>query len=320
MESASTIKAQLGAALGSNGLPYWRSLSDFLSGKVSRSEFERIVRKWIDTPELVKLHNSLIMSMMVVSRRDPAFDPNAGSNLPARKRRKLMPHQDPPPRLRRWIVGIRKQERERLRALAPTGGSGPAPSWYDDEISLERAIMLRPEGKNPPGTRVPIQLSSTSRTLPSHQNLTERISLIASQHNLTTSRPVAALATAAIEAFLKQLAMHALTLTSSSHPFTSISPASGQNTSTLPSSLIASHSQSTLTLSSLLSLLTVVPASLPTSSAAMDKLFLRGPDLDASDGRRSESELAMESGLDEGLAQYWALLSARSGVRDFIAG
>jgi len=219
-----------------------------------------------------------------------------------------MPHQDPPPRLRRWIVGIRKQERERLRALASTSGSSPASSWYDEEIGLERAIMLRPEGK------------SGLLYDKIHQNLTERISLIASQHNLTTSRPVAALATTAIEAFLKQLAMHALTLTSSSHPFTSISPASGQNASTLPSSLIPSHSQSTLTLSSLLSLLTVVPASLPTSSAAVDKLFLRGPDLDAPDGHRSESELAMESGLDEGLAQYWALLSARSGVRDFISG
>jgi len=207
-----------------------------------------------------------------------------------------------------------------LGALGSISGSNPRATWRDDEISLERAIMLRPEGKNPPGTRVPIQLSSTTRTLPSLQNLTERISLIASQHNLTTSRPVAALATAAIEAYLKQLSIHALTLTSSSHPFTSISPASAQNTSTLPPSLIPSHSQSTLTLSSLLSLLTVVPASLPTPSAAVDKLFLRGPNLDVPDGHRQKSELAMESGLDEGLAQYWALLSARSGVRDFIGG
>ena len=101
-----------------------------------------------DTILLVKLHNSLLTSMVVVSRSDPTFDPNAGSNLPARKRRKLMPHQDPPPRLRRWIVGIRKQERERLRALGSVSGDAPQATWRNDEISLERAIMLRPEGKS----------------------------------------------------------------------------------------------------------------------------------------------------------------------------
>ena len=52
---------------------------------------------------------------------------------------------------------------------------------------------------DPPFTRVPVQLSTSTRALPSQQNLLERVSLIASQHNLTTSRPVAVLATAAIE-------------------------------------------------------------------------------------------------------------------------
>lgn len=49
------------------------------------------------------------------------------------------------------------------------------------------------------GTRVPVQLSSASRTLPGTQNLAELISLIASQNNLTASKSVASLASAAIE-------------------------------------------------------------------------------------------------------------------------
>lgn len=52
MSSANSIKAQLASSLGSNGLPYWRSLSSFLSGKQSRTEFEKEVRQWINTPEL----------------------------------------------------------------------------------------------------------------------------------------------------------------------------------------------------------------------------------------------------------------------------
>lgn len=55
------------------------------------------------------------------------------------------------------------------------------------------------------GTRVPVQLSSASRTLPGIQNLAERISLIASQNNLTASKPVATLASAAIEVCYCQL-------------------------------------------------------------------------------------------------------------------
>lgn len=50
--SVNSVKAQLATLLGSNGLPYWRSLSDFLAGKSSRTEFERDIRQWINTAEL----------------------------------------------------------------------------------------------------------------------------------------------------------------------------------------------------------------------------------------------------------------------------
>jgi len=335
--SSASVKAQLGSALGSNGLPYWRSLSDFLNGKASRSEFEKIVRAWIDTPDLVHLHNTLLMSMITTARGDPIFNPASasatsngkstggpnGSSAPARKKRRILPpHQDPSPKLKKWVMGIKKAERERIKGLLSSGYS-PQPLWKDDEVGLERSIMLRAEGKNPAGTRVPLSLSTMTRTLPSQQNLAERISLIASQHNLTTSRPVASLATAAIEAYLKQITMHALTLTSSSHPFTSITPASANTgSSTFPHSGSNIQHPSTLSVSSFISLFTVVPSSNPGPSAAIDRLFLEGGRLDGLDADRRDGrqdvEDALDAGLDEGLAQYWGLISARSGVRDFL--
>lgn len=112
-------------------------------------------------------------------------------------------------------------------------------SMVPDEMRLEKPIVLRKEGKSKrfrahrfsnegpyiccgrggivththtncdasfllfpldaSGTRPPVQLSSASRTLPGTQHLAERISLIASQNNLTVSKPVATLASAAIE-------------------------------------------------------------------------------------------------------------------------
>lgn len=88
------------------------------------------------------------MSMIVVSRLDPSKDVNGGasSSHPSRKRRRLLPHQDPPPRLRKWVVGLRRAERDRVRGIssAPAGGSASIP----DELRLERPILLRKEGKS----------------------------------------------------------------------------------------------------------------------------------------------------------------------------
>ena len=58
---------------------------------------------------------------------------------------------------------------------------------------------------DPPGTRVPVQLSYNTHALPSTQNLSDRISLLASQHNLAANKPVATLLGAALEVRLDSL-------------------------------------------------------------------------------------------------------------------
>lgn len=50
------IKAALAMALGSNAQTYWRNLSDFLQGKMSRAEFEDLMQEKLDTPQLSKYH------------------------------------------------------------------------------------------------------------------------------------------------------------------------------------------------------------------------------------------------------------------------
>ena len=96
------------------------------------------------------LHNALLMSMITVARADPTYDPTAASSstMPARKRRRLLPHQEPPPRLRKWILGIRKFERERLLGTGLSVSTGGLPQWKDDEIAQERSVALRQEGKS----------------------------------------------------------------------------------------------------------------------------------------------------------------------------
>jgi hypothetical protein len=52
MAPAMELKAQLAAALGTNGLPYWRTLGDFLCARISRQEFDDILQDLINTPDL----------------------------------------------------------------------------------------------------------------------------------------------------------------------------------------------------------------------------------------------------------------------------
>lgn len=56
---AQLIKGQLASELGSSGLSYWRTLADFLGGKIVRAEFEDLVRKQINTPRLGESYTSL---------------------------------------------------------------------------------------------------------------------------------------------------------------------------------------------------------------------------------------------------------------------
>ena len=46
------IKAALAMALGANAPSYWRNLSDFLQGKMSRAEFEDVMLEKLNTPQL----------------------------------------------------------------------------------------------------------------------------------------------------------------------------------------------------------------------------------------------------------------------------
>jgi hypothetical protein len=296
----STIKSQLVAALGPNGRDYWENLNGFIVGKISRQEFEDVVREWINTPELVHLHNSFLLTMISsAGTLDPPDTKPDGPQQPHNKRRRLLPHQDPPPKLKKWVIGLGKRERETLKNNPPMPFD---PNLRDDEIILDRGVRLRAEGKNPAGTRVALPLSTSIRALPNLQNLTDRVTLIASQHNLTASKRAIHLLASALEAYLKNLSMHALSLTSGCHPFSSIQPAS-------PSPMTP------LSLSAFETLFTISPSEIPNLSATSITL----------ETLKAESEHPIDDGSDgaEGEdvnAQLMKLMKMRSAFRARNAG
>ncbi|CAE6473428.1 unnamed protein product [Rhizoctonia solani] len=221
------IKAELVGLLGSKGRPYWNTLSEFIKAKISRSEFEERVTEWLNTPRLVSLHNSLLTALIYSASASSNGDLGDGINggPKPRSRRRLLGHDKDgeSSRLRRWAVDMGRKERERVRNNAGAGPrtGGPARSKRGDagaspglrsEIRSERGVRLMKERGNPPGTHLAIPLCESSRILPTQQNLFDRMSLIASQHDMTSSKTAVALLMTSLDAHLKHLSGRALDL------------------------------------------------------------------------------------------------------------
>ncbi|KAG8678629.1 hypothetical protein FRC09_019682, partial [Ceratobasidium sp. 395] len=170
------------------------------------------------------LHNSLLSALIYsasASLNLESLDVNGGPK--PRSRRRLLAHEKDVevPRLRRWAVDLGRQERERIRntvgAAARGGGRGKrgdvaATPGLRSEIRSERGVRLMKERGNPPGTHLAIPLCEITRVLPTQQNLFDRMSLIASQHDMTSSKTAVALLMTSLDAHLKHLSGRALDL------------------------------------------------------------------------------------------------------------
>ncbi|KAL0953541.1 hypothetical protein HGRIS_004763 [Hohenbuehelia grisea] len=315
LSSTGTIKSQLTAALGYKAPEYLQTLRDFVSGKISRAEFESSAEKLLDSSNLIQLHNALIISLFDATtyhKRPPTPPPDL-PKPPPRKRQRVLPYQGPDdpddgtlmsPRLRKWIVGVGKRERERVKKLqaatAPIEPSRPRPEA--DEIARERGVMLLSERSDPPGSRLPLHLLTITRT-PTIQHIADKINLVCSQHNLQQpSRMVYTLINVAYETHLKKLITQALTLTSSSASISSIHPS-------------ASHTRShTLPLSAFETLFTISPSILPNNSAAASQLALNDGSTYLDDDE--DAAVLKDREVRDQRWQLFALLGERSTVKD----
>ncbi|KAF9820596.1 hypothetical protein IEO21_01299 [Rhodonia placenta] len=329
LPSTTTSRHQLISALGPKAPSYWTALKEYLCARISRVEFDEQVKELLDTTHLrlpVQLHNSLIVSLFDTSAHlAPPTPPPDVPKPPARKRRRTLPYQgadtfDPTSlrssRLKRWTVGLGRRERERVRHLeAAAVALDQRPQIHKDEIAAERGVQLVPERGEPPGSRLPLHLASSSRGF-TLQHISDRINLICAQHNLgAPSKSVSSLMMLAFEvrcvnmfvasftdvadaqAKLKQIISQALSLTSTSHAITSI------KTSTRISN---NHVLST---SAFDTLFTVSPSVLPNKSAAAMRLALGDNECEEEPSLKDRDEHIERH-------QLLALLSERSTVRD----
>ncbi|KAJ8094339.1 hypothetical protein AAF712_005720 [Marasmius tenuissimus] len=322
LSSTSTIKQQIVTHLGSNAHKYFDSLHDFVTGRISRAEFDDTLKPILDGPNLIQLHNALIISLFDSrSHRRHVSPPSDLPKPPPRKRRRMLPYQGPEAseddlslrstRLKRWTVSMGKPERERIRHLkeAPLLKEPPRPREDTDEIARERAVALPQEREAPPGTHVGVPLASHTRSL-TVQLIAERINLICAQYSLPIpARAVPTLMHLACEVKLKQLITHALTLTTDSLAISSITT-SNEGTST------HHHSHKALTTRAFETLFTLSPYDLPNKSAAAMRLALG--DREEEDDR--DVPLLKSREVTDQRWQIMALLGERSTVKEALRG
>ncbi|KAJ7915520.1 transcriptional regulator of RNA polII, SAGA, subunit-domain-containing protein [Mycena leptocephala] len=320
LSSTSTLKAQLKGHLGPKADLYFSTLNHFVSGQTSRVEFEESIRAILDAPNLVQLHNALIISLFDATshKRPPSPTAVPRPKPPARKRRRVLPYQGPAEdldalslrsaRLKRWALSMGKRERERSEIVS--GCSLDARPLLSDDISAERGVALLSERNNAPGSHMPVHLAATAGA-PTVQHIADRMNLICAQNNLAApSRAVPSLMNLACEAMLKQLLTHALTLTSTSQTISSITPSTSRTTH--------ARTQPVLTTQSFNTLFTVSPADLPNKSAAALRLGFMG-DEDGGDSDR-DVVLLKDREVRDQRWQIVALLGERSTVREVLRG
>ncbi|TFL05426.1 transcriptional regulator of RNA polII, SAGA, subunit-domain-containing protein [Pterulicium gracile] len=324
LSSTPTLKAWLTAHLGPTLSPkYFDALSDFFNARVSRDEFSEAIHNSAAaasaaSDRLMQVHNALIISLFDATthhRRSGDGDHHQEEGI-----------EDDgmwSDKLRKWVIGMGRVERERIKSLAmlnsaPAAGvddeggaiggdtAAAAPFLAEtDEINMERAVVYLPERGEPPGVRRPMSLAVLTRA-PTVQHIADRVNLISAQHDLAApSKDVASLLLLALEAKIKQLVTHALTLTQSGLSIQSIPTISGA----------ASSSGRVLSIDALDTLFTVSPSDLPQGSAAvMTRLSLgddRGDDVDGAD-----LLLIRDREVSDQRWQVMALLAERSAVRE----
>ncbi|THU99157.1 hypothetical protein K435DRAFT_941039 [Dendrothele bispora CBS 962.96] len=319
LSSTSVIKTQINNHLGHKAATYFDCLHSFVTGKISRTEFDDTLKPILDAPNLIQLHNALIISLFDArSHKRPITPPPDLPKPPPRKRRRTLPYQGPDmsdedmtlrsSRLKRWTVSLGKHERERIRTLPEV--PPPNDPINTDEIARERGVVLLRENADPPGSRLPVQLASVTRA-PTIQHIVDRINLICAQNSLKQpTRAVSTLMQLACEVKLKQLITHALTLTTDSLAISSVS----RSQSNQPAH---HHSQKILSTAAFETLFTISPADLPNKSAAAMRLAL-GDREDEDEDR--DIPLLQDQDLYDRRRQIIALLGERSSVKEILRG
>ncbi|KZO96115.1 hypothetical protein CALVIDRAFT_537305 [Calocera viscosa TUFC12733] len=319
-----------------------------------RQEMDAVLDGLLKGTDALALHNAFLLSILRTASLSPSALaalslPPPGSSA-GKKRKRLYPHQGDygdeedggrSKRMREWVVGMGRQERERLKGLARAGGEEYRPA----EVGEERGVRYIPGTAYSAHTLPSTLLATHTRALPAAQILQQRLASIALSRGLPggVAPECVPLLTAALESHLKSLVSRGLSLTQRGLSFASIrtaalGPAQLVNHPIVTAAAAAAEvkllpkkekekdnaaEQRPLGLQDVRTLLSIAPSELPAKTASTVRLAWNDPlpsepaptlpSLAAAQGTTTGS-----SRRDAAARQLERLLGLRSGVREEI--
>ncbi|KAG8836102.1 hypothetical protein FRC17_010035 [Serendipita sp. 399] len=297
-------KAALAVALGANASAYWKNFSDFLQGKTSRAEFEDFVTERLKTDHLKQLHNNLLMEIITAACTTEPDTLTTSSIIPTNKRKRVHPYQGTiddgdtfhSKRLKQWIVGLPKGERQELLRQGSYAETHPR----EQRLRLEEVRQVK-------GYEI-------------NTHLHDRLKATTMEHGLTinpsTSRTFARFFNQALEDFLIKIITATLTtITRSDSRYESIqAPAIVEEQSSFQTAKNLGK-KVTISIMSLATTFHITPSILPFPSPSVLKVMMR--EFKWPDENESATSSKGQKGLilsAKPLSDYYRLFrAARSG-------
>ncbi|KAF9319223.1 hypothetical protein BG006_003019 [Podila minutissima] len=181
------LKQQLAEALGDNGPSYWQALTDFVSGKLNRQEFDFYANLYLSRKN-APLHNQFILANIHNAQREapPPTTRSVGWSK-GKKSKEGTKEQEPKRRkIKNQVMSLGKAERERIKSLKEQNRNNGAVKQKLKEHRISKP--LAPPLPQPSiveynrGAHAP--LCFDSKELPDFEAMKDRMTAIAMENGL----------------------------------------------------------------------------------------------------------------------------------------
>ncbi|KAF9414437.1 hypothetical protein BGZ94_000394 [Podila epigama] len=184
------LKQQLAEALGDNGPSYWQALTDFVSGKLNRQEFDFYANLYLSRKN-APLHNQFILANIHNAQREapPPSTRSVGmskgkKNKDGSSARDLEPKRR---KIKNQVLSLGKSERERIKSLKDQSRNNGAvvPKLKEHRISKPLAPSLPQPAQLAEynrGAHAP--LCFDSKELPNFEAMKDRMTAVAMENGL----------------------------------------------------------------------------------------------------------------------------------------
>ncbi|OAD77424.1 hypothetical protein PHYBLDRAFT_60557 [Phycomyces blakesleeanus NRRL 1555(-)] len=191
MQEMRTIKQRLADALGDNGPLYWSAMKEFITGNLSRIEFDFYANLYLNRQNAY-LHNAFILSTIQNSKvnSQPVRKPNPQLNSKRKRIKESREVQELEARkkLKMDVMSLSRADRESLNKLVKAGNTIQLKAFVDKALGnltgQSPCSLITRLNNDSSLESLPPPICREAKELPDQYTLNVRMKLISLQHGL----------------------------------------------------------------------------------------------------------------------------------------